>query len=67
MKSRIISWIAAISLVTPLAMPFRIAAQHRPPHYTVIDLGTATGRLHLWQPANGPAQICVTSLLQCFG
>ena len=25
-----------------------------------------TGRLHLWQPATGPAQICVTSLLQCF-
>ena len=27
----------------------------------------ATGKLHLWQPANGSAQICVTSLLQCFG
>jgi hypothetical protein len=27
----------------------------------------ATGKLHLSQPANGPAQICVTSLLQCFG
>jgi hypothetical protein len=25
-----------------------------------------TGKLHLWQPATGPAQICVTSLLQCF-
>jgi hypothetical protein len=25
-----------------------------------------TGKLHLWQPAYGPAQICVTSLLQCF-
>ncbi|HYL63428.1 MAG TPA: hypothetical protein VE077_12485 [Candidatus Methylomirabilis sp.] len=23
------------------------------------------GKLHLWQPAIGPAQICVTSLLQC--
>ena len=27
----------------------------------------ATGKLHFWQSANGPAQICVTSLLQCFG
>ena len=26
----------------------------------------ATGKLHLWQPVNGCAQICVTSLLQCF-
>lgn len=25
-----------------------------------------TGKLHWWQPANGPAQICVPSLLQCF-
>ena len=25
-----------------------------------------TGKLHLWQPATGPAQICLTSLLQCF-
>ena len=27
----------------------------------------ATGKLHLSQPANGPPQICVSSLLQCFG
>jgi hypothetical protein len=27
----------------------------------------ATGKLHLSQPANGPTQICVSSLLQCFG
>ena len=26
----------------------------------------STGKLHLWQPIDGPAQICVTSLLQCF-
>lgn len=26
----------------------------------------ATGRLHLWQPVDGTAQICVTSLLHCF-
>lgn len=25
-----------------------------------------TGKLHLWQPATGPAQICVASLLRCF-
>jgi hypothetical protein len=25
-----------------------------------------TGKLHFWQQADGPAQICVTSLLQCF-
>jgi hypothetical protein len=24
-----------------------------------------TGRLHFWQTADGPAQICVTSLLHC--
>ena len=26
----------------------------------------ATGKLHLWQTADGLARICVTSLLQCF-
>lgn len=26
----------------------------------------ATGKLHFWQPVSGSAQICVTSLLQCF-
>lgn len=26
----------------------------------------ATGKLHLWSPSGGPAQICVTSLLRCF-
>ncbi len=26
----------------------------------------ATGKLHLWHPINGCAQICVTSLLHCF-
>ena len=26
----------------------------------------AAGKLHCWWPANGPAQICVPSLLQCF-
>jgi hypothetical protein len=26
-----------------------------------------TGKLHLWRPANGTTQICVTSLLQCVG
>jgi hypothetical protein len=26
----------------------------------------AAGKLHLWQPADGPAQICASSLLQCF-
>jgi tRNA nucleotidyltransferase/poly(A) polymerase len=25
-----------------------------------------TGKLHLWQAPHGSAQICVTSLLQCF-
>ena len=44
-------------------------------HDTLCESATAvqihewqtTGRLHLSQPANGPVQICVTSLLQCFG
>src|SRR5258708_35125487 len=26
----------------------------------------ATGKLHLWWAAEGPAQFCLTSLLQCF-
>lgn len=26
----------------------------------------ATGKLHLWRPAEGLAQICLPSLLQCF-
>lgn len=26
----------------------------------------STGKLHLWQIADGPAQICLASLLQCF-
>ena len=25
-----------------------------------------TGKLHLWRPAEGSAQICLPSLLQCF-
>lgn len=25
-----------------------------------------TGKLHLWRPAESPAQICLPSLLQCF-
>jgi hypothetical protein len=25
----------------------------------------ATGKLHFWSPDGGPAQICITSLLQC--
>jgi len=25
-----------------------------------------TGQLHLWQPPDGPAQICLPSLLRCF-
>ena len=25
-----------------------------------------TGKLHLWRPAEGAAQICLPSLLQCF-
>jgi len=25
-----------------------------------------TGKLHFWQPPNGPAQICLPSLLHCF-
>jgi hypothetical protein len=33
---------------------------------TQIREWLATGKLHLWQPVNGSAQICVTSLLQCF-
>jgi hypothetical protein len=34
---------------------------------TQIRQWQATGKLHLSQPACGPAQICVSSLLQCFG
>ena len=26
----------------------------------------AAGKLHLWSPDGGPAQICLTSLLRCF-
>jgi hypothetical protein len=25
-----------------------------------------TGKLHLWSPAEGPAQVCLPSLMQCF-
>lgn len=25
-----------------------------------------TGKLHMWQPVDGPAQICLISLLHCF-
>jgi hypothetical protein len=25
-----------------------------------------TGKLHSWQTANGPTQICLTSLFRCF-
>jgi hypothetical protein len=30
-----------------------------------IQQWLGTGKLHLWQPAHGLAQICVTSLLNC--
>jgi hypothetical protein len=44
-------------------------------HESLVEPATAaqihgwrnTGKLHLWQPTRGSAQICVTSLLQCFG
>jgi hypothetical protein len=26
----------------------------------------ANGKLHFWSPEGGPAQVCLTSLLQCF-
>ena len=42
-------------------------------HATAGDLSAsqlegwlATDRLHVWRPAIGPAQICLTSLLRCF-
>ena len=38
----------------------------QPPTAAQIQEWLATGKLHLWQPVNGCAQICVTSLLQCF-
>ena len=31
-----------------------------------IEEWLGTGKLHLWQPAQGPTQICVSSLLRCF-
>jgi hypothetical protein len=31
-----------------------------------IQQWLGTSKLHLWQTANGSAQICVKSLLQCF-
>ena len=33
---------------------------------TLLRDWLAAGKLHLWSPDGGPAQICLTSLLQCF-
>src|SRR5579863_2793290 len=33
---------------------------------TLLRDGVAAGKLHLWNPNGGPAQICLRSLLQCF-
>ena len=33
---------------------------------TQIQEWLATGKLHFWQIPNGPARLCVTSLLHCF-
>ena len=49
MKSRLFSWMAVMSLFTPLAAPLRVLAQPEQPqtnrnwHYTVRDLGTLGG------------------------
>lgn len=49
MKSKIFSWIAALSLFTPLAIPLRVTAQEQQlstlhkTHYSVKDLGTLGG------------------------
>jgi len=31
-----------------------------------LQASPGAGKLHLWQPATGPARVCVPSLLQCF-
>ena len=31
-----------------------------------LERWLATEKLHVWQPASGPAQICLASLLRCF-
>jgi hypothetical protein len=36
-----------------------------PTNSTQIQQWLHTSKLHLWQTANGPAQLCVKSLLQC--
>ncbi len=33
---------------------------------TLLEDWLRTGKLHLWRPAEGTAQICLPSLLQCF-
>jgi hypothetical protein len=33
---------------------------------TQLQTWLSTDKLHVWQPASGPAQICMPSLLQCF-
>jgi hypothetical protein len=38
----------------------------QPATATQLNEWLGTGKAHFWRPANGPAQICVTSLLRCF-
>jgi hypothetical protein len=33
---------------------------------TLLRNWLASGKLHLWNPDDGPARICLTSLLRCF-
>jgi probable HAF family extracellular repeat protein len=64
MKSRIGTWIAAISLSAALAMPAPLIAQQEQshkapqlPHYTVIDLGTLGGTFSIAFGVNDQGQI----------
>jgi len=56
MKSRILTLLAAMMLLAPLAVPIRLAAQEQQqslPRYTVTDLGTLGGS-YSFAPDNAP-------------
>src|ERR1039458_6025678 len=64
MKSRICTWIAAISLFGALAMPALLVAQeeqfhkaHQLRHYTVVDLGTLGGTFSIAYGINDRGQV----------